>query len=162
MITPTRTSTSRRTHRLDPYAKNTSHRMYLDKMADQMAKDLKAKLAALLGVAYANGTNVSDNFDKFPTQAKIAMISYCYGMVPNATPKRKDSAPKLLAGLQDLDFAAAAKECTLTNVTSNKNFAHQRLLANADRIIKTTPRPDPIPTTFKPPRALARGLNSAP
>jgi hypothetical protein len=122
---------------LDPYAKGTVCRLKADVMADLMANTLKAKLAALLLVKDANDKElIFAQWDKFPSTAKIAMVSYAYGMLPTAKPKQRNSAPKLLAALHELKFDVAAKEISLSNLAYKKNKSHEALLLQADRVAK--------------------------
>jgi hypothetical protein len=134
---------------VNPYAKGTLCRIPQDKMTDLMANTLKLKLAALLSVKYPNDQPLSSNFDKYPAQAKVCMISYAYGMIPTAVPGQKNSAPKLLTALQNLDFAAAADEVHLKNISERKNRAHKALLQNAAQIAKGGVR-DSLPDSVDP------------
>jgi hypothetical protein len=105
-------------------------RMYRDKVVDWMANTLKDNLQIEVT------RHLPQAFPGFPTQAKIAVASFIYGLSLSA-------APFLKIALRANDFRTAAQQCVISRWAKTKNRNHSQLFLNAASIADCLTSADP-------------------
>jgi hypothetical protein len=80
------------------------------------------------------------DFAKWPVQAQIGLVSYCYGIDPRIAPKMRAALKAKnfdTAGLQS--FIGDSKDPTKPGWSNDKILDHRRLFYNAARIMEQNP-----------------------
>jgi hypothetical protein len=114
------------TGELSPFAQRCLMRMTLEKVRSSV----QAKLVANFTGGKAAHRDHYPDFETYPAEAQVAIVSFNYGIPAINT------FPLLSIAISNGDWNSAARQCWINKASSRKNRAHQILFTNAARVVE--------------------------